>query len=69
MLKAFLRISKESNHEMKASLWDFAEYIVKDLKIKEMHRFDLKELLNSLKTLAISCNKKDKYKLLISNEE
>jgi uncharacterized membrane protein len=69
MLKAFLRISKESNHEMKASLWDFAEYIVKDLKIKEMHRFDLKELLNSLKTLAISCNKKDKYKLLISNKE
>ncbi|MCF7924638.1 MAG: DUF2254 domain-containing protein [Candidatus Izimaplasma sp.] len=68
MIKAFTRISNDSNNDMKNSLWEFAKYILKDLNLKELHKFDFKEINYELKELAIKVNKHSEYKKLIERE-
>ncbi|QWC00318.1 DUF2254 domain-containing protein [Mycoplasmatota bacterium] len=65
MLKAFARISSESNYDMKSSLWKFAEYILKDKRIKDLDEFDFREIHVPLRDLSVRCNKYSEYKSLL----
>ncbi|MGE4572486.1 MAG: DUF2254 domain-containing protein [Candidatus Izemoplasmatales bacterium] len=65
LLKAFTRIAGQSNQDMKDSLWDFAEYVIKDIDIKQLHVFDSREVKIPLKDLAYQCRKLEKYKSMI----
>ncbi|MGM0495424.1 MAG: DUF2254 domain-containing protein [Bacillota bacterium] len=68
LIKALTRISKDSNYDMKNSLWKFAKYILKDFKLKELHEFDFREINYELKELAIKTNKYSEYSDLLEQE-
>ena len=65
MLKAFARIASDSNRDMKISLWQFAEYILKDFRVKDLDAFDFREIHVPLRDLAICCNKYTEYKSML----
>jgi len=65
MLKAFARIAGDSNHDMKVSLWAFAEYILKDFRVKDLEAFDFREIHVPLRDLSIRCNKYSDYKAML----
>ena len=67
LLKAFTRIASNSNHHMKVSLWNFAEYLLKDISIKEMHPLDQREIRIPLRDLFVQCHKSKEYKSLIDS--
>jgi len=65
IIKAFIRIAKESNRDMKQSLWDFSHYVLKDIDFKKIHRFDYKEIVTHLKDLARECYKIEEFNEII----
>ncbi len=69
ILKAFTRMAKESNRDMKESLWHFAIYILEDIELRNMDRLDLRKVAIQLRNLSYLCHTHDQYKQLVGKDD